>query len=337
MDIFATAVLTRVVASLIGAQPFMLNSFFRTEQNETSEEIHFDVATGKRRVAPFVSPVVAGKVVESKGFTTKTFKPAYIKDKRVFDINRPLKRAMGEQIGGNLSPAERVQAMLAYELNDQVEMVLRRLELMAVEALRTGSITVSGDQYPTQNVNFGRDAGLTVALTGGNRWGQAGINPLNSLQDWGLLVAKASGADARQVIMDVDAFKVFAADANVQKLLDRFRGQDALNPTVAGVGGRYMGSTGDFDIYVYADWYEDPTTGTVTPYLPSGTVIMTGQDLEGVRAFGAIRDEEAGYQAMPYFPKSWIEKDPAVRYLLMQSAPLPVPYRVNASLCATVL
>lgn len=337
MNIFDTAVLTRVVASLIGVQPFLLNSFFRTEQNETSEEIHFDVETGKRRVAPFVSPVVAGKVVESKGFTTSTFKPAYIKDKRVFDPGRPLKRAIGEQIGGALSPSERIQAMLAYELNDQVEMVLRRLELMAVSALRTGAITVSGDQYPTQNVNFGRDASLTVVLTGGNRWGQAGINPLNSLQDWALLVAKASGADARQVIMDVDAFKTFAADANVQKLLDRFRGQDALNPTVSGAGGRYMGSTGDFDIYVYADWYEDPTTGVVTPYLPSGTVILTGPDLEGVRAFGAIRDEEAGYQAMPYFPKSWVEKDPAVRYLLMQSAPLPVPYRINASLSATVL
>ena len=39
---------------------------------------------------------------------------------------------------------------------------------------------------------------------------------------------------------------------------------------------------------------------------------------------------------MPFFSKSWTEPDPAVRYLLMQSAPLPVPYRINASLGATV-
>jgi len=65
-------------------------------------------------------------------------------------------------------------------------------------------------------------------------------------------------------------------------------------------------------------------------------VLVISPELDGVRCFGAIKDEEAGFQALPYFPKSWLEKDPAVRYLLMQSAPLPVPYRVNASFCATV-
>ena len=39
------------------------------------------------------------KRVESLGYTTKTFKPAYIKDKRVFDPELPLKRAVGERIG----------------------------------------------------------------------------------------------------------------------------------------------------------------------------------------------------------------------------------------------
>ena len=49
MDIFTTGVLQRVVAELPAPAPFVLNSFFRTEQRETSEEIHFDIDTGKRR------------------------------------------------------------------------------------------------------------------------------------------------------------------------------------------------------------------------------------------------------------------------------------------------
>lgn len=64
---------------------------------------------------------------------------------------------------------------------------------------------------------------------------------------------------------------------------------------------------------------------------------MGGAQIQGVRAFGAIRDETAGFQAMPYYPKSWVDEDPSVRYLLMQSAPLVVPTRVNASFAATVL
>lgn len=338
MNIFDTSVLNRVVAELPAPAPFLLNSFFGTVQTEDSEEIHFDVDKGRRRLAPFVSPVVAGQVVQSNGYITKSFKPAYIKDKRVFDASRPFKRAMGERIGGALAPAQRLQQAVAADLLDQIAMLTRRQEVMAAEVLRTGKITVAGDLYPEVVVDFGRHADLTpTALTSTARWGQSAAKPLDNLQDWSLAVTKHSGAAATTVIMDAKTYAVFAADPAVKELLDRFRGQSALNPTVVGEGGRFMGSIGSFDIWVYAGWYEHPTTGALTPYLPDGTVIITSPDLEGVRAYGAIKDEEAGFQAAPFFSKSWVEKDPAVRYLLLQSAPLIVPYRVNASLCATVL
>lgn len=338
MQIFDTAVLNRVVASLPAPAPFLLNSFFRAVQTEQSEEIHFDVDSGRRRLAPFVSPVVAGQVVQSQGYTTKTFKPAYIKDKRVFDANRPFKRAIGERIGGDMSPDQRLNAALAADLADQIAMLTRRQEVMAAEVLRTGKITVKGDLYPEVVVDFGRHADLTpAALTGTARWGQSAAKPLQNLQDWSMAVTKQSGATANIVVMDAKTYGVFAADPAVKELLDRFRGRESLNPTVIGEGGRFMGSIGDFEIWVYAGWYEDPDTGSLTPYLPDGTVIITSPDLEGVRAYGAIKDSKAGFRAVPFFSKSWEEEDPAVRYLLLQSAPLIVPYRVNASLCATVL
>lgn len=336
MDIFTTGVLVKVVQSLPAPAPFILNSFFREEQTETSEEIHFDVDTSKPRLAPFVSPVLPGQIVESSGYQTNTFKPAYVKDKRVFNPDRPLKRAIGEQIGGGFSPQQRIQLALASDLADQLEMLARRQELMAIEALRTGAITVVGAGYPSVSVNFGRHNDLTKALTLAARWGESGVSPLDNVEAWALEVTKQSGATPSQLIMDVKAWQLFHADPKVQKLLDRFRGADRLNPTVAGQGARYMGNIGDFDVWVYSGWYSHPDTGALTPYLPDNTVIMTSPELEGARAYGAIRDEEAGYQALPYFAKSWVEKDPAARILLMQSAPLPVPYRVNASLCATV-
>jgi len=336
MDIFSIGVLARVIAELPAPAPFILNSFFTAMQTETSEEIHFDVENGRRRLAPFVAPIVAGKVVQSKGFVTKTFKPAYIKDKRVFDSSRPFKRAIGERIGGELSPAQRLQALLATDLQDQLEMLARRQEVMAVEALRTGKVTVKGEQYPTVVVDFGRHADLTVELTAGDRWGEAGVDPLEDVQAWSMGVTQHSGAAGNTLIMDVKAWQLFSAAPSVQKLLDRFRGADKLNATVTGEGGRYMGNIGNFDIWVYAGWYEDPDSGALTPYLPDNTVLITSPDLEGTRAYGAIKDEESGFQAMPYFSKSWVEKDPAVRLLLLQSAPLPVPYRVNASMSAKV-
>jgi len=103
-----------------------------------------------------VSPLVAGKVVDNGGYETKSFKPAYIKDKRRFDANAPLKRSISEHIGGTLSPMQRREAALNRALTDQLENLNRREEVMASEVLRTGKITISGDNYPTVEVDFQR-------------------------------------------------------------------------------------------------------------------------------------------------------------------------------------
>ncbi len=338
-DIFSTNVLMGVVANLKQPSSFFLDRYFPSVSTEDSEEIHFDVIIKARRLAPFVSPLVEGKVVTGQGFTTKTFKPAYVKDKRVWDGSRALKRSAGEQIGGSLSPMQRMQAVLANELTDQLEMLVRRKEWMAVQILRTGAVTVVGDNYPSVSVNFGRNNAQTVTLTGGNRWGQAGINPLDSLQDWQQIALQQAGVNMTDVVMDVATWKVFRADTNVKDrlTLQRSLGQLPSMDQSAQMlqGATFMGSIDGFNIFVYSEWYVDDN-GAEQPMLPSGTVIMAG-DVQGVQAHGAIRDEAAGYQAVPYFPKSWVEQDPAVRFLLMQSAPLPVPTRVDGTFCATVL
>lgn len=347
MDIFSTAVLARVVELLPPPSTFLLDTFFPGVQTGDTEEIYFDIDTSKPRITPFVHPTVAGKVVADRGFATKSFKPAYAKDKRILLPGAPVKRRAGERIGGNLTPMQRRQAQLAQSLQDQLDMLTRREAVMAAEALRLGQVTVTGESYPTVVVNFGRDAALTVALVGGARWGQAGVSPLDSLETWAGLVMTKSGAKATTVVMDPKAWGLFRADATVQLRLNTLyagqRGSLDLGPQARGPGkgrARYVGSIGDFDIWVYQDVYVDEA-GATQQMLPDYTVLMgaPGEEpgtLEGVRCYGNILDEEANYKAQRYFTKSWLEKDPANRILLMQSAPLVVPFRPNASFCATV-
>lgn len=345
-NIFSTAVLVGVVQALDAPASFLLDTFFPTEQtDDRHEEIHFDVDKSRPRITPFVSPLVAGKVVASQGFETKVFKPAYAKDKRVFMPNGPLRRMIGEAIGGEMTPMQRREARLAFELEDQLRMLTRREEVMASEAMRTGKVTVAGEQYPTTVVDYGRDAALTVTLAGGARWGQAGVKPMDLLEAWAGVVQTKSGAVATNVVMDPKAWALFRVDADVKALLDLRRGGNPtleIGPMVRGQGAakaRYVGKVGDFDIWVYQDIYVDENNA-LQQVLPDYTVIVSaGGDLNGVsgvRAYGMIQDEEAQYKATRYFPKSWLEKDPPVRFLLLQSAPLVVPYRVNATLCATV-
>lgn len=341
MDIYSTASLNRLVQNLIRPQAGLLTAFFPLVETSDVEEIKFDVENGKRRITPFVSPLKEGKVVESLGFKTNTFSPAYTKDKRVHHPNKALKRTAGETIGGNMTPADRRQANLARDTADQLEMLTRRKEVMASEAIRTGKVTVTGDGYDTVVVDFGRKASHTITLAGGSKWTDAGVDALEDLEDWALLVQQDSGATVTDVVMDVVAWRAFRNNVGPTKLRDLFRAapdaaQQLRYTTLGQTGLHFQGMIGQFAFWTYADWYVDDN-GTEQPMLPAGTVILGSSQIEGVQHHGAIRDEDAGIQPLEYFTKSWTVQDPSVRFLLMQSAPLVVPYRPDASLCATVV
>ena len=337
---YSTDVLIGVVAGLPAPNPALLDRYYTQTSQDESEEIHFDLIDSKRRIAPFVHPLVEGKVVEGLGFHTNTFKPAYVKDKRVFDPSKPLKRAVGEQIGGSLSPLQRRDVYLAQSMQDQVEMLARRQEVMASEEIRTGKVTVVGEGYPTALVDFQRDATLSpAALTSTARWGQSAAAITANLKTWSKLVRKKSGRNPNDVIMGEDAFDAFSSDATVKAELDnrRINGSqlDLSGPVEEGL--TFHGVFRGKNIWSYSGTYVDPIDDTEKEIWPLGDVALVSVGIEGVRCYGAIRDGKAGFRAMAYFPKMWEKDDPAVEYLMLQSAPLPVPMQPNATLGVTVL
>lgn len=342
LDIFTTGVLMRIVAPLeIDPAAFFLNRFFATEQVEESEEIHFDVTDEQPRISPFVSPLKAGRIVEHEGYTTNTFKPAYVKDKRMWDPDAPIKRVPGEQPLGSLSADERMRRLLAQTLANQNRMLTRREEVMASEILRTGKVTISGEGFDDVVVDFGRAAALTVAdLTGTDKWSDTtGSDPVGDIETWAGLIQSNGGGIATDVIMAPDVWAVFRQNTKVTDLMETRRGsvsRGELGPLDAR-RVRQPATVGDFTIWVYQDTYIDDT-GTAGYMMPSGSVILiNGADLEGVRHYGMVKDYAANHRAQRVFVKSWVEEDPSRRLLLMQSAPLVVPYRPNASLFCDVL
>lgn len=338
---YSTNQLIGVVQGFPPPPSALLDRYFGQQSVSDAEEIHFDLIPGKRRVAPFVSPLVEGKVVANRGFVTRTFKPAYIKDKRRFLPTDAVKRGIGEQIGGSLSPQQRRDANLAFQLQDMLEMISRRQEIMASEALRTGKVTVVGDNYPTQVVDFQRTAALTLtALAGTARWGQAAEAPLDDLQTMSDLVLKTSGTTPLDVIMGINAWKNFRKNATVVARLDNrnMQGNALATSNQFQEGLSFKGTIDGYNVFVYGGWYIDPTDDvTELEIWPNDQVVVTSGGVEGVRAYGAILDGRAGLKAMPYFPKMWEQEDPAVEWLMLQSAPLMVPTRPDASAMLDVL
>jgi len=348
MDMFATAVLVGVVPNLKLAQNWLLDRFFPNIVTSDSEFVAIDVDVGKRRMSPFVSPLVEGKLVEGRRYQTNQFKPAYIKDKRAPDLRRPVRRTIGERIGGELTGAEREMANLQFEMADQIDMLNRRLEWMASSALTTGTVTIQGDGFPTTVVDFGRDPALTVALSGGLQWTAANIGTVNSpgavsptrdLDNWAVLVLQKSGAVVTDVVFTNASWQAFLLDP-VLRLANWFPGAGGQGNSVqlgteVKRGAVFKGVWGQYNLWLYNDWYVDENN-VEQPMLADGSVILSGPDLMGTRAFGMILDPDFNYGPLPYAPKTWVQKDPAQRLLMMQSAPIVIPSRANAAFCAKV-
>lgn len=337
MDLYSTYTLNGLVQRIRPVPAFFL-TFFQSEIFHETEEVYFDVAEDKPRLAPFVHPLREGKLVESLGYSTKNVRPAYVKDKRVHDVSKPLKRVAGEGLGGTLTNDQRAQARLVQDLADQQKMLRRRLEVMSAEAVIWGKVTVTGDGFDTIVVSFGRDAALDVVLTGADKWDAAPTPDIGSqLETWDQLLLDKSGFNTTHVIMDAKAWKLMRKDEKLMKLLDIRRGADTVGvniaPMLAMEGVSYKGMYGEFPIFVYSHSYVDPVDNTTKQVMPDNTVVLVSQSaLEGVRHFGAIKDLDAGLQAMQSFTKSWTVPDPSARFLLMQSAPITAPHRPNASM-----
>jgi hypothetical protein len=339
MNIYDTNALILVVPNLKRPQKFLLDRFFTNVVTSDTEQVSIDVDVGKRRMSPFVSPLLEGRLVEQRRYQTNTFRPAYIKDKRAPDLRKPIRRMIGERIGGVFSGEERAAANIAAEMTDQIDLLDRRLEWMAAQALMTGTVLIEGDGFPSALVDFGRDPTLTIALSGSSTWDQPNGTPTHDIEVWQRLILKKSGAQVTDLIFTTSPWEYFIADERVKAAVYFPKLSDFGNALDPGAqittGAVYKGRWGQYSLWVYNDWYVDDND-VEQPMLPDGVVIMAGPDLMGTRAFGQIIDPKFNYQALPYAPKMWIADDPPQRFLMMQSAPIVIPSRVNAALCATV-
>ena len=345
---YDTNALVQVVPNLKTAQNWLLDRFFPNLVEADTEYVSIDVDVGIRRMSPFVSPLVEGKLVEQRRYQTNTFKPAYIKDKRAPDLRKPVRRMIGERIGGTLSGREREMADLEFEMTDQIDMLNRRLEWMAASALTAGAVTITGDGFPSTLIDFGRNANLTITLTGSNRWGQsanfdtAGLDPIptQNLETWQTSILKYSGAVATDIIFTTTPWKYFMRAEGVQGAIIYPAFANSGNNVDPGPrivkGAVYKGRWGQYDLWLYNDWYVD-ANNVEQPMIADGTVIMAGPMVMGTRAFGQILDPSFNYEPMAYAPKTWVTEDPAQRMIMMQSSPIVIPSRVNACLAATVM
>lgn len=334
-----------MVEAMERPNPFLLRMFFPNERLMETATIEFDVVEGGRRLAPFVSPLVQGKPIRSRGYKTMHLRPAYIKPKALVRPDQGFARRPGEQYGGQMSARARIDRLVAETISEHADMIDNRLEWMAAQALTKGSIVVSGEDYPEVVVEFGQNANLRKELESAEQWHKSEADPLADIEAMALDIRQYSyGAVADTVVMDGKAWDLLRTriSSNAQ-LRVQFDNTLRLGSSSAEIGprndidGEYVGRlAGRFDLYVYDATYEDED-GVGQKFLPDYHVIVGSRaGVQGTQYFGAIMDLEAGIMPRKHFVKTDVKFDPSAIEVLSQSAPLVAPKRPNAVGCMIV-
>lgn len=351
IDIFDTRTMLEAVEEMKRPGRFLRDMFFPNFRQFDTESVDVDIVKGKRRLAPFVSPLAEGKVVDRLGFSTSTIKPGYIKPKMPTTAADLLKRQPGEVLyGGGMTIEQRAQEQLGRDLAELMDQVDRREEWMAAQALNAGAIVMkikaeTADKSVT--VDFGMDATHKVTLSGTDLWSDTtNSDPIADLTTWGQLCRKDSGISPNTVVMGTDACTAFMNHPKVQKALDmRAVDMGEINPRQLPDGVSYVGRIKApnlfVDVYCYDEWYIDEDTSTETAMVPAKKVWMGSTRTANSKLNAVIQDVEAiegGIAAaVRRFPKSWVTKDPSVRWLMVQSAPLIAMLQPDAFVSAQVL
>lgn len=343
ISIYDPRTMLAAVTAMMPTHSFLKDTFFSNINTFTTESVDVDYYKGRRKMAPFVSPRVPGKAMDRKGFTTKSFKPATIKPFRVITGDDLNKRSIGENVYSAKKPDQRAAELLAQDLMDLDEAIIRREEWMVSQVLFTGEVHIIGEDVD-QILDF--DFTNKETLSGTDLWSdQANSDPIADLKQWRLAVIQKSGITPDRIIMASDVVDAFVNHPAVQKVMDNTRiilGK--IEPQTLANGVTYIGSITSLglDVYSYDEWYFDEETDTEKSMVPSGTLMLGSTRARSSMLYGAVTLVDEKTQVFKTFegsriPNSWIQQNPSARFLQINSRPLPVPHEVDSWYVAKVL
>lgn len=341
MDLFEPRTMLEAVEQMKRARRFLGTTFFGASPvNFVTKHVDIDIMKGQRKMAPFVRPNRPGQVVDRTGSVMRSYTPPYIKPKLETSAGLLLNhRQPGEHIYSGRTPLQRAGEQLARDMEDLDDQINRREEWMAAQALTSGQVHVVGDGVD-DIIDYQMSA--THQVTEATLWSAAGSDPIADLRKYKRRIAKDSGRTANAVVMSAEAADAFLdSESVITKLNTRRIDLGMIRPEELPDGVTYLGYLNDpgLDLYSYEEWYLDPA-GDEKPMIPAGGLVMGPTTSRCGMLYGAIQDMEAiegGMFDVARYPKSWIEKDPSVRWLMMQAAPLPGFHEPDAFVYAKVV
>ena len=322
-------------------QPILTKFFSKFYQSPT-DSIAYEKIYSNRGTAPLVISNAVGVATKRSKSEIIAYPTAYVKLRDTIETSVVMSRTAGEALLGSLTPQERMDINLR-ELGLEHVLRIRRLqEAMAAEILLTGKLVLEGDYFPKTTLDFQRDPAKTVVLTGTKLWNTATATPMADLESW----ISSSKRVIKAVVFSQVAWDNFKKDAKFLQYSNKnYAGEvsafaksiiqfdDTAENDIVFVG---MLPNSGVNLFVYKGSYTK-LDGTDSDYIPQGSLVGIPSPDLGVEAYGAIKDFEASYAAVPHFHKVWSDKDVGAPIMLTQSAPVLLHLDANGTFSAKVV
>lgn len=340
-DIYSFPTLLKVVGQLPPPSTYILETFFQDGDPFDTEYVEIQTMKGNKPIAPYVSELQPGKVVARGGFEAKQYKPALVKPSRAITSIDLKVRSAGESLINPDKPEVRARKLLAKDIIDLNDTIIRRRIQQASELLFTGKVTQIGEGI-SQILDY--DFTNKVTLSGTDLWSDPASDPIAFLAARRRAIMDANAPTPNILLADYDAAVALMRHQKVLDLANN-RGVDVgtIDTTLLPDGVTHHGRLRDvgLDVFSYTGTYT-ADDGTEQPFIPAGTiailstrdkftfhyganVIMDPQTQQFVRVMGQVT------------PQSWVTIEPAQRWLQLLSRPLPVPANVSGWYVAKVL
>lgn len=346
ISIFETRTMMQAIERMAPLNTFIRDTFFPNRPTFHTKKVDVDFKKGSRRLAPFVHPVIGGKVMEHRGYQTESYVPPLVAPDKVTLASDLNNRLPGESIYSTRTPEERSQEILANDLAELDETITRREEWMCAQAIFTGKIPVVGE-----GINEIIDFQFTnkETLSGADLWTDATSDPIEYIKQKYTLVQKNGLVNPNILILAHDVQAAFLKHPKVKDYVDKSKYDLAvISPRQLPNGVTYIGTINELalDIYQYNAWYLDdwtnPESPETKPLVPDGTMALLSTEANYSIYYGGIElaDEETKQISIvegTRVPDSWVEKRPARRVVNVSSRPIPVPHEIDSWYVATVI
>lgn len=344
INIFETRNMAEAVKRMPEKPTFLKNLFFSKEKTFETHKIDIDIKKGTRKVAPFISRVIGGKIIPNTGYQTNTYEPPLVAPEKVTTCGDLLARLPGETIYGGSTPEEKAAKKMVEDLTELEDIITRREEVMVSQLVTTGTIIVKGE-----GVNDSISFGLNKETLSTKKWGTSSADIYGDLDRWRKAVAAKGFVTPDTVVMGAKAAAAFIQDEKILKLFDNNRiNVGTIVPKAAIAGASYIGriTALSLDIYsydaVYLDDWTTPGTETETKFIPENAVVIGCSETNNAMYYAGLdfadpETKKISIVEAKRLADAYVERKPPRRFLTLQSAPLPVATEIDTLFCATVM